>query len=217
MFVNFQKAGWKVCARTFSLALLSFMLLFPSPGGTRGFFIELTNQQINIQMPMLNPSPVLMISERASAAMVRTIMALLATFDEAGVLPPEGTTQANQLIHGLIQLQAAFLNTTSPELSAYFLAAGKHWNMKLYGKYGTLTTAGLTSRALEALILFDKEHPMWEQPKIVAAVQAYNVTGSDWALIVDLFDKANAVFREQGRSMHELYDQWQMKMQAEKS
>jgi hypothetical protein len=152
-------------------------------------------------------------SERTHSSRVGSIMALLATLDEAGILPPEGTAPANQLIHGLIQLQAAFLKSTSPELAAYLMAAEKHWVMK-YNEmdYGSFATLGLTSRVLEALILYDKENPMWEDPKIVAAVQAFNVTGSDWVLIVDIVTQAETVFLDQGRSIHELYDQWRVKM-----
>lgn len=145
-------------------------------------------------------------------------MALLATLDEAGILPPEGTVRANQLIHGLIQLQAAFLKSTSPELTAYLMAAEKHWKMKHNEReYGSFAKRGLTSRVLEALILYDKEHPMWEDPKIVVAVEAFNVTGSDWALIVHMVSQAETVFHDRGRSIHELYDQWRVKMPGGKS
>jgi hypothetical protein len=145
--------------------------------------------------------------------MVGSIMALLATLDEAGILPPEGTSSANQLIHGLIQLQAAFLKSSSPELAGYLMAAEKHWIMKHNErKYGSFATSGLTSRVLEALILYDKENPMWEDPKIVAAVQAFNVTNSDWVLIVNMVSQAERVFRDRGQSIHELYDQWRAKM-----
>ena len=145
-------------------------------------------------------------------------MALLATFDEAGVLPHEGTAQANQVIHGLIQLQSALMKSASSELAAYRLAAETHWTSQhkeikdraLWGK-------GLTDKVLAALILYDQEHPMWKDQKIVSAVQAFNVTHADWVLIVDLFHKANAVFREQGRSIHKVYDAWRMNMSAEKS
>ena len=145
-------------------------------------------------------------------------MALLATLDEAGILPPEGTSSANQLIHGLIQLQAAFMKSTSPELSGYLMAAEKHWIMKHNEReYGSLATRGLTSRVLEALILYDKEYPMWEDPKIVVDMQAFNVTGSDWVLIVNMVSRAETVFRDRGRSIHELYDQWRVKMPGGKS
>jgi len=85
------------------------------------------------------------------------------------------------------------------------------------GLDGALGGNELTDRVLAALILYDQEHPMWKDQKIVSAVQAFNVTHADWVLIVDLFHKANAVFREQGRSIHKVYDAWRMNMSAEKS
>ena len=91
---------------TFSLVLLNHVMLYPSPGDSRVFSIELINQQNHIEFTLVKPHPVLLTSERASASMVGTIMTLLATLAEAEVLPPEGTVQANQVIHGLIQLQS---------------------------------------------------------------------------------------------------------------
>ena len=41
-------------------------------------------------------------------------MALLAVFDEAQVLPPEGSSEATQLVHALIQAQSAFLKSQNP-------------------------------------------------------------------------------------------------------
>jgi hypothetical protein len=58
---------------------------------------------------------------------------------------------------------------------------------------------------------------MWEDPKIVAAVQAFNVTGADWILIVNMVSQAERVFRDRGQSIHELYDQWRVKMPGGKS
>src|SRR2546422_1233685 len=42
-----------------------------------------------------------------SRPLVGHIMALLAVFEEADVLPPEASPEANALIHALIQTQAA--------------------------------------------------------------------------------------------------------------
>jgi hypothetical protein len=145
-------------------------------------------------------------------------MALLATLDEAGVLPPEGTAQANQLIHGLIQLQSALMKSSSPELSAYRVAAEQYWmTHHKKGERGAVVSEGLTSRVLGMLVLYDKEHPIWDEPKIVSAVHLYNVTLPDWLLLVEVFIKAETVFREQGRSIHTIYDAWRMKMPGGKS
>lgn len=188
------------------------------PSEVSGFSFAIMRAQVIPEPDGLRSISEILASERTQSSMVGSIMALLATLDEAGILPPEGTAPANQLIHGLIQLQAAFLKSSSPELAAYLMAAEKHWKMKNNEReYGSLATRGLTSRVLEALIFYDKENPMWEDPKIVAAVQAFNVTGSDWVLIVDIVSQAETVFRDRGRSIHELYDQWRVKMPGGKS
>jgi hypothetical protein len=48
-------------------------------------------------------------------------------------------------------------------------------------------------------------------------VQAFNVTGADWVLIVKMVSRAETIFRDQGRSIHELYDQRRVKMPGGKS
>ena len=58
----------------------------------------------------LQPSPDFSL-KRTDSALVGSIMALLATFEAADVLPPEDSSQANQLIHGLIQLQSALVKS----------------------------------------------------------------------------------------------------------
>jgi len=214
--VGYFRGQFGVCTRTFLLVASLGWCSIPSEAS--GFSFAYMGAQVIFEPDWVRTHSGILVSERTQSAMVGSIMALLATLDEAGILPPEGTSQANQLIHGLIQLQAAFLKSTSPELTAYLMAAEKHWIMKHNEReYGAFAASGLTSRVLEALIIYDKEKPMWEDPKIVAAVQAFNVTGSDWVLIVDTVTQAERVFRDQGRSIHELYDQWRVKMPGGKS
>ena len=216
MIGGYFRSRFGIWTRSFLLVVSLGWCSIPSE--VSGFSFAIMRAQVIPDADGLRSISEILASERTQSSMVGSIMALLATLDEAGILPPEGTSQANQLIHGLIQLQAAFLKSTSPELTAYLMAAENHWIMKHNEReYGSLAIAGLTSRVLEALILYDKEHPMWEDPKIVAAVQAFNVTGSDWVLIVNMVNKAETVFRERGRSIHELYDQWRVKMPGGKS
>ncbi len=145
-------------------------------------------------------------------------MTLLATFDEAGILPTEGTAQANQVIHGLIQLQSALMQSASSELAMYRMAAEAHWRRLHKGiGDGALERKRLTMRVLAALILYDQEHPMWENKRIVSAMQAFNVTHADWMVIIGIFHKANEVFREQGRSIHQVYDAWRQNMPGGKT
>src|SRR2546430_15308754 len=50
----------------------------------------------------------------SSRPLVGHVMALLAVFEEAAVLPPETSPEANALIHALIQTQAALTKSTNP-------------------------------------------------------------------------------------------------------
>jgi len=173
---------------------------------------------VSAEPQRLYPYPVLMVSERTRSSMVGAIMALLATFDEAGILPPEGTAQANQLIHGLIQLQSVLLKSTSPELTAYRMAAEAQWvsehkDVEDEGR----EPGGLTSKVLAMLIRYDHTHPLWEDPKIVAAMQGFNVTHADWNFMRECFHQADTVFSKQGRSIHTVYESWRMKMPGVKS
>lgn len=218
MFFGYRKGRWWVWASTFLLVALTTLGLYPSTGETLRFSTDLTHQHVSTESQGLQPHHVILLSKRASSAMVGTIMALLATFDEAGVLPPEGSAQANQVIHGLIQLQAAIMKSPSSELAAYREAAVAYWvNQSKEREAGTVGEEGLTDRTLAALIAYDLEHPLWDDPKIASAMQAFNVTRADWLLIVDLFHQAEVVFREQARSFHMVYERWRMNLSDGKS
>ena len=212
MLKNFQKSRLRILARACCFVVVSHLLCEPLIAETRGHSLHLTNSQIRSESHVVKLPHVFLMSERASSSMIGTIMALLATFDEAGILPPEGTAQANQVIHGLIQLQSTLMKSASAELAAYQMTAEDSWRKQHQDMLkGVLQEAGLTLRVLEALIVYDQEHPMWSDPKIGSAMQEFNVSQADWLFIVKLFHKADAVFRDQGRSMHTVYHAWRMK------
>ena len=205
-------------ASTFFLVILNSFVLYPSLGEARGFSADLTKQHLSPQHQMVNPHSEFLIAERASSSMVGTIMALLATFDEAGILPPEGTLQANQVIHALIQLQSILMKSTSPELAAYRVEAEAYWRRQHRGGEDRDGVGeGLTAKALGAFIAYDQEHSLWADPKVVLAMQEFNVTRADWVLIVDLFHEADAVFRQQGRSLYDVFEVWRISMPGGKS
>jgi len=152
-------------------------------------------------------------SERTGPALVGSVMALLATFESANVLPPEGTSQANQLIHGLIQLQSALVKSQSSALNDYVSAAvDSRFETESAALLQSIHQSGLTSKVLEALLFYDQKMPIWDQPAIVHIFQRYNLSRPDWQLIEQIFDKANAVFRAKRSSIHEAYEQWRSQM-----
>src|SRR5918993_5692364 len=57
---------------------------------------------------------------RTPSPYIGSVMALLATFEDAGILPPEGTSQANGIIKAVIQFQSAFLKSRHPAVQQVF-------------------------------------------------------------------------------------------------
>ncbi len=152
-------------------------------------------------------------SKKTGSALVGSVMALLATFEAANVLPPEGTAPANQLIHGLIQMQSALVKSQNLELNEYVALAVDHrFEMESAALLQTIHRSGLTSKILEALVIYDKQLPMWEQPALGQIFQRYNVSRSDWLLIEHIFAKADATYRTKGSSIHKIFEQWRSQL-----
>ncbi|MBA3964200.1 MAG: hypothetical protein H0X47_00180 [Nitrospirales bacterium] len=157
-------------------------------------------------------------SKGTGSALVGSVMALLATFEDTNVLPPEGTSQANQLIHGLIQLQSALVKSQSSELSEYFSAAvEQRFEKESAGLLQSIHQSGLTSKMLEALVSYNHKIPMWEKPALTELFQRYNVSRQDWELIEKIFDEADAVYRRKGSSIHDAYELWRAQMPGGRS
>jgi len=157
-------------------------------------------------------------SKGTGSVLVGSVMALLATFEGVNVLPPDGTSQANQLIHGLIQLQSALVRSEASELSDYLSeAVDDRFEMEDAALLPSIHQSGLTSKVLEALLSYDKKVPIWNQPAIAHTFQRYNVSRLDWELIEKVFAQADAAYRRKGSSIHDAYEQWRSQMRGGRS
>src|SRR2546426_1913586 len=115
-----------------------------------------------------------------SRPLVGHIMALLAVFEEADVLPPQTSPEANALIHALIQTQAALTKSTNPATRAWFAEA-----LRRSEATGTEPNPreGLTSRMLEAIVTYRETQPPTARPDVMAAVQEFNCSPPDLDLM----------------------------------
>jgi len=143
---------------------------------------------------------------RASSTQVGTIMALLATFEDAGALPPESSPDANRLIKALIQFQAAFMKSTDPAITqlltdALAMKLGDHASTGI----ARFHAAGWTSESLEALVEFTADHNRWQQPDVRTALRAYNVGEEDFALLAHTFVTARRNLADRGHNFHTVY------------
>lgn len=140
---------------------------------------------------------------KPSRPMVGHVMALLAVFEEADVLPPEASPEANALIHALIQTQAALTKGTNRATQAWFAEA-----LRRAGTHGAALDPhdGLTTRALEAILGYAAAHPPAERPDVLAGLRAFNIGQTDLDLMARIFIQARDRLRSSGRDIHRLYE-----------
>lgn len=142
--------------------------------------------------------------------LVGHVMALLAVFEEADVLPPEGSPEANAIIHALIQTQAALTKSTNRATQAWFAEALRRGG----GEHGAALDPqdGLTTRALEAILGHAASHPPAERPGVLAGLNAFNIGQADLDLLARLFIQARNRLRSSGQDIHRLYERQRQAM-----
>src|SRR3989454_9882297 len=139
----------------------------------------------------------------SSRPLVGHIMALLAVFDEADVLPPETSPEANALIHALIQTQAALTKSTNPATRGWFDEALRR--SEAPGAEPD-PREGLTCRALEAIVAYAETHPPTARPDVMAGFQEFNVSPADLDLMARVYRQARDRFGSTGRNIHRIYE-----------
>jgi Kelch motif len=170
----------------------------PKPGGSFSGVNEMF-------VPPLAQAPQRM-SGRASSRQVGTIMALLATFQDAQALPSESGPDANRLIKALIQFQAAFMKSTDPAITQLLIdALTARFEHQANAEMARFHAAGWTSESLEALVEFITDRKSWQQPDIRAGFQTYHVGDEDFALLANTFFTARRNLADQGHNLHAIY------------
>jgi hypothetical protein len=145
------------------------------------------------------PSP----AATSSQPLVGSIMALLSVFKQADVLPPESSSDADALIHALIQTQSALTKSTQNATRLWFADAMRHAEDK---GHRPLETA-LTSRTLEAVLSYAVVHPPAQEPAVLAGLNEFNVHQTDFDLMAQVYYAARDRLRAAGQDMHVLYEE----------
>ena len=145
-------------------------------------------------------------TQRASPSEVGSVMALLAMFQDADALPPENSSEANQLIHALIQLQAVVMKSSNPAVHQYVSSAlDAKLGARAGGVHDQIRRVGLSSEALEALVDFGVTHPMRDQSAVLEGFQAFNVRRADWALLQQTVQQARLHLKAKQETLHDVY------------
>ncbi|MBA5865525.1 MAG: hypothetical protein GDA67_02385 [Nitrospira sp. CR1.3] len=155
----------------------------------------------------------------APSSQVGAAMAMLATLEDAQVLPPEGTPEANRVIKIVIQFQSVFMKSTDPAVREFF----KHALVKKFGESGAGETdvafykTGWTSSVLEALEGYQASVSTSELEGLARGFSAFNVTLADFQYLTELFRKARLQYHQRGQDIHRAFAERRQGMPAARS
>ena len=170
----------------------------PRPGGSYSRLNEI----------FVPPSPSRPLqSGRTPAAHIGSVMAILATFHEASVLPPESSPEADRLIHALIQSQSVFLKNPDPVVQELFASAlaEKFDAEKAASLAQAFAGTGWTSETLEALVDYSASRPPADGSSLAQVFHDANVTTADWKLVAQFFARAREQLLKQGKQVHAVF------------
>jgi hypothetical protein len=144
-------------------------------------------------------------------------MALLATLQDAEVLPPEGTAEANRIVKAVIQCQSLFMKTTDQSVRSFFkeaLAAKFQLRADEVGR--RFREEGWTSETLEALSEPYVNMSDRQRAQLTEGFRSYNLVPSDFLYLSELFLKARTTLGQRGQDIHHIYAQRRREMPGQR-
>ena len=133
-------------------------------------------------------------------------MAVLATLEQAQVLPPEGTREADHVTKSVIQFQSVFAKSTDPSVQDFVRRAvtGKR------GEHATEVLAqfrlsGWTPEVLEALADADLHTPVDELRSLAAGFGQFNMSVENFRRFMRLVRDGEQALASRGQNFQEVY------------
>ena len=140
-------------------------------------------------------------------------MAVLATLQDADVLPPEGTPDTNRIIKAVIQFQSVFLKSSDPAVQLFLAQALAAQEKR--GAEETLAqfrSTGWTSDVLEALSEQWVAMAVDQRDRLTPGFRQFNVSTADFDSLMGLTEKARRTFIQRGQNIHQVFAQRRREM-----
>jgi hypothetical protein len=133
-------------------------------------------------------------------------MAILATLEQAQVLPPKGTREANHVTKSVIQFQSVFAKSTDPFVQDFVRRAvtrkqGKHATDVL----AKFRSRGWTPEVLEALADADLHTPVDELRSLATGLGQFNVSVEDFQRFMRLMRDGKQALALRGQNFQEVF------------
>lgn len=143
---------------------------------------------------------------KASSPHVGSAMAVLATLEQAQVLPPEGTREADHVTKSVIQFQSVFAKSTDPSVQDFVRRAvtskqGEHATEVL----AQFRSSGWTPEVLEALADADLRTPVAELRSLATGLGQFNVSVEDFQRFMRLVRDGEQALAARGQNFQEVY------------
>ncbi|HEX5646481.1 MAG TPA: hypothetical protein VFX56_05885 [Nitrospira sp.] len=145
-------------------------------------------------------------SGKAPSPHVGAAMAVLATLEQARVLPPEGTTEANRIIKSVIQLQALFTTTADSSVQEFMQRAVAHKQKEQTARVlAQFHSSGWTPDVLEALADKAFRSPAEELHRLEPGLRSVNLSVDDFRSFMQLVRDGEQALTEIGKNFHDVF------------
>ena len=140
-------------------------------------------------------------------------MATLAMLQDADVLPPEGTPQANRVIKVVIQFQSVFMKSADQDVHAFLnQAVAAQEKDPTDETLLRFRSSGWTSEILEALNEAWSIMAIDRRERLAPGFRQFNVSLEDFGWLMELVAKARIAFEQRGQHIHQVFAQRRREM-----
>ena len=140
-------------------------------------------------------------------------MAVLATLQDADVLPPEETPEANRIIKAVIQFQSVFLKSSDPDVKLFLTQAlAKQRGRNADETLSRFQLSGWTSDVLEALSDQWAVAPIDQRERLAPGFRQFNVSPTDFDWLMGLIAKARTAFVQRKQTFQQVFAQRRREM-----
>ncbi|MEO6306548.1 MAG: hypothetical protein ABIO96_07060 [Nitrospiraceae bacterium] len=140
-------------------------------------------------------------------------MAVLATLQDADVLPPEGTPDANRVIKAVIQFQSVFMKSGDPAVQLLLTQAlTTKGERSADNTLSRFRSAGWTSEVLEALSEQWVTTAIDQRERLAPGFRQFNVRLEDFDSLMELVTKTRTALEQRGQNIHQVFAQRRREM-----
>lgn len=133
-------------------------------------------------------------------------MAVLATLDQARVLPPEGTREADHVIKAVIQFQSAFAKSSNSAVQDFLRrAVTRTQAARAADVLEHFRSNGWTPEVLEALAEEERLAAAEDIQSLASGLREFNLSVEDFRQFMRLVRDSEQALASQGQQFHEVY------------